>query len=114
MSDQVEITLSFKPILDGLQRFGTALEQRLQKVRDFNNSLAQGAAATEALLSQAATVLGIAAINKYIAKAAEEERAQKQLAAALAQSGQYSKTGCRSSTTRRRHCSGSRCSRTRT
>ena len=95
MSNQVEITLSFKAILDGLQRFGTALEQRMQRVRDFNQSLAQGAAATNALLTQAAAVLGVAAISRYIAKAAEEERAQKQLAAALAQSGQYSQAWLR-------------------
>lgn len=60
--NKLEFTIGFKPILDGLNRATTAIQQRLAVVRDFNRSIENGSAAVNTLLSQAATFVGGAKI----------------------------------------------------
>lgn len=90
MSNKLEVTLSFKPIMDGLDRFVAGLNSRMEKVKAFNMRIENGAKATNQLLAQAGTVLGLQQLKSYVGQASEAERVQKQLTAAMRKQGVYS------------------------
>ncbi|MES2692668.1 MAG: hypothetical protein V4773_04285, partial [Verrucomicrobiota bacterium] len=58
MANKLEVTLSFKPLMDGLNRFASAIENRLERVRAYNLRIENGAKATNQLLSQTAAAFG--------------------------------------------------------
>lgn len=64
MASNLEVRLSFKPLLEGLNRFGSAIEKRMERVRAFNVSLGQGAQQANQLLAGAAAALSGAAIAR--------------------------------------------------
>jgi len=64
MASNLEVRLSFKPLLEGLNRFGSAIEKRMERVRAFNLSLGQGAQQANQLLAGAAAALSGAAIAR--------------------------------------------------
>lgn len=68
----LEITLSFRPIMDGFNRFVSAVESRLDRVRQYNAQIGSGAQATNALLGQAATLISGAGIVSFFTGAIRE------------------------------------------
>lgn len=62
MANNLEFTIGFRPILDGLNRAVSAIQGRLAVVRDFNRQLEAGAVSVNTLLSQAAGFVGGAKI----------------------------------------------------
>lgn len=62
MANKLEVTLSFKPLMDGLDRFVRGFEGRMERVRAFNMRIENGARATNQLLAQAATAISGAKI----------------------------------------------------
>lgn len=65
-ANKLEVFLGFKPNLEGLNRFASAIEQRLERVRAFNMRIENGAQATNQLLSQAAAAISGARIAQSL------------------------------------------------
>ncbi|MBI5768768.1 MAG: hypothetical protein HZA93_13300 [Verrucomicrobia bacterium] len=89
-ANKLEVTLSFKPLMDGLNRFTSAIQQRMEAVRAFNQRIENGAKAVNSLLAQGAAFFAVGKLESYIGKAEEAARAQAQLTAALQRTGQFS------------------------
>lgn len=68
MANKLEVTLSFKPLMDGLQRFASAIEARLERVRAFNLQIENGSRATNQLVAQAAAALSGAGIASFFTR----------------------------------------------
>lgn len=62
MPNKLEVTLSFNPIMSGLEKFASAIEQRMERVRAFNLRIENGAKATNQLLASAAAAISGAKI----------------------------------------------------
>lgn len=67
MANKLEVTLSFKPLMDGLQRFASAIESRLERVRAFSLQLEQGAQSANVMMTQIAAAIGGAKIAQTFA-----------------------------------------------
>ncbi|MBI5771923.1 MAG: hypothetical protein HZA93_29390 [Verrucomicrobia bacterium] len=86
--NKIEVTLSFKPILDGLNRFTAAIHSRLAQVRTFNEQIRNGDAALQRMVGQIGAVVGAAAIARYAREAREADKVQQQLIRTLERTGQ--------------------------
>jgi|GEM_PF-1870831 len=88
IANKLEITLSFKPLMDGLNRFTAGLNQRLKQVQDFNAKIRNGDAALQSALGQVGAVLGAAALTRFAREAREADKVQAQLISTLARTKQ--------------------------
>ncbi|MBI3886162.1 MAG: hypothetical protein HY302_10585 [Opitutae bacterium] len=86
--NRLEVVLSFKPLMDGLNRFVAGYQSRMQQVQAFNQRIQNGEAALQRVLGQVGAVLGGAALVKYARDAREADKVQAQLNQTLRQTGQ--------------------------
>lgn len=88
IANKLEVTLSFKPLMDGLNRFSAGINQRLQQVQAFNAQIRNGDAAMQKALGQVGAVLGAAALSRFAKEAREADKVQAQLIATLSRTKQ--------------------------
>lgn len=86
--NKLEITLSFKPLMDGLNRFTAGINQRLEQVKAFNERIRNGDAALQKMIGQVGTVLGAAALARFAQQAREADKVQAQLIRTLQRTGE--------------------------
>lgn len=86
--NKLEVTLSFKPLMDGLNRFVAGYQARMAQVQAFNQRIQNGEAALQRALGQVGAVLGGAALLKYSRDAREADKVQAQLVRTLKQTGE--------------------------
>lgn len=84
----LEVRLSFKPLMEGLDRFTAGINARLQQVQVFNERIRSGDSALQKLVGQVGVVLGAAALARYSREAREADTVQQQLIRTLERTGQ--------------------------
>jgi hypothetical protein len=86
--NKLEVILSFKPLMDGLNRFISGYQTRMAQVQAFNQRIQNGEAAVQKALAQVGAVLGGAALVKYAKDAREADQIQQQLNRTLERTGE--------------------------
>lgn len=86
--NKLEVVLSFKPLMDGLNRFVSGYQARMAQVQAFNQRIQNGEAALQRALGQVGAVIGGAALVKYARDAREADKVQAQLIQTLRKTGQ--------------------------
>lgn len=86
--NKLEVVLSFKPLMDGLNRFVGAYQTRMLQLQDFNRRIQGGEAAVQRALGQVGVLLGAAALAKYARDARDADRVQQQLNRTLQRTGE--------------------------
>jgi len=87
-ANRLEVVLSFKPLMDGLNRFTAGINQRLEQVKAFNERIRNGDAALQKMIGQVGTVLGAAALARFAQQAREADKVQAQLIRTLQRTGE--------------------------
>ncbi|MBI5689239.1 MAG: hypothetical protein HZC55_04020 [Verrucomicrobia bacterium] len=86
--NRLEVTLSFKPLMDGLNRFVAGYRSRMEQIQAYNLKIQNGEAALQRALSQVGAVIGGAALVKYAREAREADKVQAQLIQGLRRTGE--------------------------
>jgi hypothetical protein len=86
--NKVEVVLSFKPLMDGLNRFVAGYQARMAQVQALNQRIQNGEAALQRMVSQVGVVVGAAALASYAREARAADRIQQQLNRTLERTGE--------------------------